>query len=145
MVPGRLKDCKNKNSRAVMSLESLAGLPPEREKEIIEKLAKRIVESGLGTMAIMTLQSIVPLSFAGTQVGMVVGSPLLMTLDLLGVKVYEYAGLFAESTRSRENVERLISRIEDLMKAEEEARKKERELRKRERVSWLIKLKRLLS
>jgi len=93
----------------------------------------------------MTLQSVAPLSFAWTQVGMVVGSPILMTLDLLGVKVYEYAGLFAESTRSRENMERLISRIEELMKAEEEANKATREAGKHEPRSWLIKLKELLT
>jgi len=120
----------------VISLESIAGLPPEREKEIIEKLARRIVDSGLGTMALLTLQSIAPLSFIGTQVGMVVGSPLFMTLDLLGVKVYEYAGLFAESTRSRENMGRLISRIEELMKEEEEARKKVKEAEGNKRKSW---------
>lgn len=124
-----------------MLLESLAGLPPEREKEIIEKLARRIVDSGLGTMAVMTLQSIAPLSFAGTQVGLVVGSPMLMALDLLGVKVYEYAGLFAESTRSRENVERLIHRIEELMEVEEEAQKKAREARKNERRGWFGRLR----
>jgi len=128
-----------------MLLESLAGLPPEREKEIIEKLARRIVGSGLGTMAVMILQSIGPLSFAGTQVGLVVGSPMLMTLDLLGVKVYEYAGLFAESTRSRENVERLIQRIEELMKAEEEDQKKAREAERNERRSWLGRLRDFLT
>jgi hypothetical protein len=122
-------------------LESIAGVPPERENEIIEKLAQRIVSSGLGTMAVMTLQSIAPLSFMATQVGMVAGSPLLMTLDLLGVKVYEYAGLFAESTRSRKNVERLIARIEELMKIEEEARKREREARGNERRGWFARLK----
>jgi len=125
----------------VTRLESIAGLPPEREKEIIEKLARRIVDSGLGTMAVMTLQSIAPLSFAGAQVGMVVGSPMFMALDLLGVKVYEYAGLFAESTHSRENMERLISRIEELMKAEQEARKKEREAMGAGRRTWLSRLK----
>jgi len=129
----------------VAPLESIAGLTPEREKEIIEKLARRVVDSGLGTLAVMTLQSVAPLSFAWTQVGMVVGSPILMTLDLLGVKVYEYAGLFAESTRSRENMERLISRIEELMKAEEEANKATREAGKHEPRSWLIKLKELLT
>jgi len=128
-----------------MLLESLAGLPPEREKEIIEKLARRIVDSGLGTMAVMTLQSIAPLSFAGTQVGLVVGSPVLMALDLLGVKVYEYAGLFAESTRSRENVERLIRRIEELMKVEEEAQRKAREARKDERKGWFGRLRDFLT
>ena len=126
-------------------MESITGLPPEREREIIEKLARRIVDSGLGTMALMTLHSIAPLSFMGTQVGMVVGSPLLMTLDLLGVKVYEYAGLFAESTRSRENVERLIFKIEEFMKAEEEDQKKAREATKQEKKSWLIKLKDFLA
>jgi len=120
-------------------------LPPEREKEIIEKLARRIVDSGLGTMAVMTLQSIAPLSFAGTQVGLVVGSPVLMALDLLGVKVYEYAGLFAESTRSRENVERLIRRIEELMKVEEEAQRKAREARKDERKGWFGRLRDFLT
>ncbi len=124
-----------------MLLESIAGLPPEREKEIIEKLARRIVDSGLGTMAVLTLHSIAPLSFVGAQVGMVVGSPLFMTLDLLGVKVYEYAGLFAESTRSRENMERLIRRIEELMKEEEEARKRAKETEGNKRKSWYTRLR----
>jgi len=126
-------------------LESIAGIPPEREKEIIEKLARRVVDSGLGTMAVMTLHSIAPLSFAVAQVGMVAGSPLLMTLDLLGLKVYEYAGLFAESTRSRENVERLISRIEELMKEEEDAQKMARKARGDERRSWLVRLRDFLT
>jgi len=129
----------------VMLLESLAGLPPEREKEIIEKLARRIVDSGLGTMAVMTLHSFAPLSFAAAQVGLVVGSPLLMTLDLLGLKVYEYAGLFAESTRSRENMDRLICRIEELMEVEEKARNKAREARKSERRGWFARLRDYLS
>lgn len=131
--------------RTVTLLESIAGLPPEREKEIIEKLARRIVDSGLGTMAVMTLHSIAPLSFAAAQVGLVAGSPLLMTLDLLGLKVYEYAGLFAESTRSRENVERLICRIEELMEVEEEARNKARKARRIERRGWFARLRDYLS
>lgn len=126
-------------------LESIAGLPPEREKEIIEKLARRIVDSGLGTMAVMSLHSIGPLSFAAAQVGLVVGSPVLMTLDMLGLKVYEYAGLFAESTRSRKNVERLISRIEELMEVEEEARNKARKARRSERRGWFARLRDYLS
>jgi len=128
-----------------MRLESITGLPPEKEKEIIEKLARRIVDSGLGTMAIMTLQSAAPVSFMWTQVGMVVGSPILMILDMLGLKVYEYLGLFSESTRSRENMERLISRIEELMRAEEEANKAARNARKHEPRSWLIRLKDFLA
>ncbi|MFH0848267.1 MAG: hypothetical protein V1857_02030 [archaeon] len=128
-----------------MAMESIAGLSPEREKEVIEKLATRIVASGLGTMAVMTLHSLAPLSFAAAQVGLVAGSPLLMTLDLLGLKVYEYAGLFAESTRSRENMERLICKIEELMEVEEKARNKTREARKSERRGRFARLRDYLS
>jgi hypothetical protein len=142
---GTVKNGRQEQSSGETQLESVAGLPPEREKELIEKLSRRIVESGLGTMAIMTLQSVAPLSFAGAQVGMVLGSPILMTLDLLGVKVYEYAGLFAESTRSRENMERLISRIEELMKAEQDARKKVRESRTGKRRNWVTRLRDLFT
>jgi hypothetical protein len=124
-----------------MSWESIAGLPPEKENEMIEKLAKRIVDAGFGEMAVMALQSVGPLSFAATQVGLVAGSPILMTLDMMGFKVYEYAGLFAESSRSRVNMERLIKRIEELMEMAKEERKTEKETRKGQRESWLKRLR----
>jgi len=124
-----------------MSWQGIAGLPPEKETELIEKLARRIVDAGFGTMAVMALQSIGPLSFAATQVGLVAGSPILMTLDMMGVKVYEYAGLFAESSRSKVNMERLIIRIEELTKVAEEEEKREKEARKGLQEGWLKKLR----
>jgi riboflavin synthase len=124
-----------------MSWQGIAGLPPEKETELIEKLARRIVDAGFGTMAVMALQSIGPLSFAATQVGLVAGSPILMTLDMMGVKVYEYAGLFAESSRSKVNMERLITRIEELAKVAEEEEKREKEAGKGLQEGWLKKLR----
>jgi len=124
-----------------MSWQGIAGLPPEKETELIEKLARRIVDAGFGTMAVMALQSVGPLSFAATQVGLVAGSPILMTLDMMGVKVYEYAGLFAESSRSKVNMERLIIRIEELTKVAEEEEKREKEARKGLQEGWLKKLR----
>jgi|GEM_PF-1768033 len=125
-----------------MSWQGIAGLPPEKETELIEKLAKRIVDAGLGTMAVMALQSVGPLSFAAAQVGLVAGSPILMTLDMMGVKVYEYAGLFAESSRSKVNTERLITRIEELTKVAEEEQKRKKEARDEgPQQGWLKKLR----
>jgi len=128
-----------------MSWQGIAGLPPEKETELIEKLAKRIVDAGFGTMAVLALQSVGPLSFAAAQVGLVAGSPILMTLDMMGMKVYEYAGLFAESSRSKVNTERLITRIEELTKVAEEEQKREKEARKGQQESWLKRLRDFLA
>lgn len=83
-------------------------------------------------MPIVTLQSLTPLSFIGVQAKMVLASPLFMTFDLLGEKIYECAGLLSESSLSRENMKQLIRTRKELMET--------KETQKNEQTSWYKKL-----
>ncbi|KPJ51755.1 hypothetical protein AMJ39_09355 [candidate division TA06 bacterium DG_24] len=106
--------------------EPIAGyeeVSPERRDELLDKLARMIVERGLVTPAIFLLESMKPLSFIGSQV-LVFLEP--MVKSVFTVKEYdEYTRLLED----RSNVERLLQRIEGM---EDEARR-ERARRKKER------------
>lgn len=51
-----------------------AELSPENRDKIIEKIARDIIEKGMGVPVIMTLQSVKPLSNVGSQMGLFFGS-----------------------------------------------------------------------
>jgi len=89
-------------------------LPPEEEDELIEKIAQTIVKRRLGLMAQMILEGMGPLSRIGAELGMNIMGPYL---EFFGVE--KVTALF----RNRENVKRLIDRIEEL---EEEHKSKKR-------------------
>lgn len=96
---------------------------PERRDELLDKLARMVVERGLVTPAIFLLESMKPLSFIGSQV-LVFLEPLIKSV--FTVREYdEYTRLLED----RSNVERLLLRIEAL---EDEARR-EKERLKQER------------
>lgn len=89
----------------------------DRERELIENVAKRIVNSELEGPAIMILQTIKPLTWIGGELAYFYLAPFLPLLDERG---YEFLDTFEK----RENIERLIKRVEYLHKEHE--RKKER-------------------
>jgi hypothetical protein len=82
-------------------------LTPEREKELIDKIAKRIVDHHMETPTILFLESFKPLSFVAGQFGLVYLGPLT---PLLGAWSEEGIALL----QKKENVERLLKRIEEL-------------------------------
>jgi hypothetical protein len=88
-------------------------LSEERKQELIEALARFVVERGLAVPAVFFLQLHRPLAFVGSQAG-IVFSPFLVALFGFE-RVDEYTQLMNE----RENWDRLIERIEEL---EEERR-----------------------
>lgn len=77
------------------------------EEELLEKLAKKIVDSKLDTIVIFLLSSFGPMGRVWAQLARLYLQPLLI---LLG----EYGELFLRVIQDPEKVERLISKIEEL-------------------------------
>lgn len=94
---------------------------PERQKELLEKIANQIVKRKLTTPAIMFFESVKPLSFIGSQ-GMVFLQPFVQAF--LNRREYDEITLMMEE---RENVEKLLCEIE-----KQEAEWQEREKREKE-------------
>ena len=90
---------------------------PERQKELLEKIANQIVKRKLTTPAIMFFESVKPLSFIGSQ-GMVFLQPFVQAF--LNRREYDEITLMMEE---RENVEKLLCEIE---KQEAEWQERER-------------------
>ncbi|MEW6686084.1 MAG: hypothetical protein AB1393_07765 [Candidatus Edwardsbacteria bacterium] len=93
---------------------------PERQKELIEKIAKKVFDLRLSAPAIFFLESMKPLSFLGSQV-LVFFQPIFHSF--FSLKEYDEITMMLEE---RENVERLICEIEKLEGEEREVKTKER-------------------
>lgn len=78
----------------------------ERKKELIEKIAKKVVDMRLTVPAIVFLESMKPLSFIGSQ-AMVFFEPFFKSI--FSFKEYDE---IASMLEERENVERLLCEIE---------------------------------
>jgi hypothetical protein len=78
------------------------------DQRIIDKVAGRIVDKGLAAPAIFLLESSKPLSFVASQ-GMLFLQPFVEAV--LRTKDYE---AFQQMLEKRENVERLLQKIEAL-------------------------------
>ncbi|MFH2110825.1 MAG: hypothetical protein ABIJ47_06125 [Candidatus Bathyarchaeota archaeon] len=90
-------------------------LSPEREKELIDRLANAFVKRGLGLMGRMLLESGGPLTSMFAEFYMGIYGPFFDFLE-----VDEYVALL----RNKRNLKRLVKRIEEL---EEEKERKEKE------------------
>lgn len=89
----------------------------ERERELIEKVARKLVDLELEGVAIMLLQTIKPLTKIGGELAYFYLAPFL---PLLEDKGYEFIDTFEK----RENIELLIRRMEKLCK--ERSKEKEK-------------------
>ncbi len=85
-------------------------LTDEEKGRLIDNIARFVVENGLEAPAVMFLELGKPISFVASQFAIMVLAPLKWLFDLQGEK---YTGLFME----KENVSRIIDRIESLSKA----------------------------
>jgi hypothetical protein len=102
----------------------------QRQSELLEKLARKVVDLRAATMAIFLLEATKPLSFLGSQ-AMVFFQPIIQTF--FEFKDYD---TIQEMMEHRDNIEHLIRRIETLqdeqierdkkMKAEKKARQRGR-------------------
>ncbi len=80
-------------------------LTPEQD-EVLEKVAKKVVEKRMTVPALMFIESVKPLNFIGSQV-MVFFEPIVQT-------IFDFKGytIFREAIEDRENVELLMQKIE---------------------------------
>ena len=80
-------------------------LTPEQD-EVLEKVAKKVVEKRMTVPALMFIESVKPLNFIGSQV-MVFFEPIVQT-------IFDFKGYttFREAIEDRENVEILMQKIE---------------------------------
>ncbi len=78
----------------------------ERFEELIDKIARMIVQRRLGVVAIVLLESVKPLTFLGSQL-MVFMDPFVSAF----FKPDDYR-LFYEMIEDRKNIDKLIERIE---------------------------------
>ncbi|MEW5701329.1 MAG: hypothetical protein AB1792_03775 [Candidatus Zixiibacteriota bacterium] len=96
----------------------------EQEAAILARLASKVVEWKMTVPAILFLESVKPLNYIGAQ-AMVFFEPFVQTL--FNFKDYD---TFREMMEKRENVERLLQKIEELdavaLAAEEAARRERR-------------------
>jgi len=100
-------------------------LTPQQEEELIEKLAQFILKHKMETPALLFLESLKPLSFVGSTFAMMYVAPFL---DIYGVNFNQYAMLF----QKRENVERLLQRIEALIKESDRLKKEKKKEKEKE-------------
>lgn len=93
-------------------------VPSEKEDERIDKLAKILVKKfGMGTPSILILETIKPAMFVGGELGRILLTPWL---PILGADAERSVHDYISTLIDRDNVEKLISRIEELMKKEDE-------------------------
>jgi len=106
----------NYNSDVPVSPEEI----DENEKqEIIDKLAKGIVNRGLTAPAIMFLESIKPMNYIGSQI-MVFFEPVVLTI--FTIKNYRKIALIFEE---RGSIERVLESIEKFENEKKENKKEE--------------------
>jgi hypothetical protein len=84
-------------------------LSPEREEEIINKVANFISKYDLEDAALLLGGGFVPVSSIIAQTTLLPIAPLL---ELMGLKGYEYTGFLSK----KENFQRLLDKIQDLEK-----------------------------
>ena len=103
----------------------------EREDALMTKLASKVIEWKMTVPAIVFLESVKPLNYIGSQ-ALVFFEPFVQTI--FNFRDYD---TFREMMERRENVERLLQRIETLdaeaLDREREARRARRQARGR---SW---------
>lgn len=100
----------------------------ERQRELIERLAAKIVERRLTAPAVLFLESAKPLSFLGNQ-ALIFFQPIVQTV--FNFRVYDE---ITDLLEDRENVEHLLKKIEELeaqhlQKSREEKKKRRAEKR----------------
>lgn len=99
---------------------------PERQKELLTKIADQIVKRKMTTPAILFFESVKPLSFVGSQ-ALVFLQPIIQAF--LNRREYDEIVLMMEE---RENVEKLLLEIEN-----QEARWQQREKAERDEAKKL--------
>jgi hypothetical protein len=103
-------------------------ITPEIENEYIEKVAQKIHEQEMETAAILLLESSKPLVWVGGEMGRFFITPFVPIIsDKWGVTSEKFFLVFEK----RENIERLLKRLEELAVEDEANKRAEKEARKK--------------
>ena len=103
-------------------------ITPELETEYIEKVAKTIHEHEMETAAILLLESSKPLVWIGGEMGRFFITPFVPIIsDKWGVTSEKFFLVFEK----RENIERLLKRLEELTQEDEVKKREEKAARKK--------------
>ncbi len=84
---------------------------PVNVDELVEKIAKKVVEIGMEAPAILALETARPLSFIGSQMGRAMIAPWF---GIFGWDAMNKADNIMEVFEDKENVKMLVRRIEEL-------------------------------
>ena len=95
-------------------------LTAEEEARMMDRIASEVIKRRLETVAIMFLESIKPMSYVGSQLAMVFVGPFLAVFGDLGINYIKFFD-------KRENVEKLLQKIEEQTKIRDEEEKKAKE------------------
>ena len=79
--------------------------------ELVEKIAKKVVEIGMEAPVVLALESVRPLSFIGSQLGRAMIAPWF---GIFGWGAMMKADNYMEVFEDKENVKKLVRRIEEL-------------------------------
>lgn len=96
---------------------------PEEEEEMIRKIAEKVHNYGMDVAAVLFLESVKPLAYIGGQMGRVFVSPFL---PAFGESISTGGEKFLTIFEKRDNVEKLLNRIEELTKEEEDSKKRKK-------------------
>lgn len=83
----------------------------EEVDDVIEKVARRIVDTKMEAAAILALEGMTPLSRISSQMGRIMIAPWF---GIFGWDAMQKADRYMAMFEDRENVKRLIKRIEEL-------------------------------
>lgn len=111
---------KTQNPSNPIPVDEAALAQEQAEGEIMQRLAAKVVEWKMTVPAILFLESVKPLNYIGAQ-AMVFFEPIVQTI--FNLKDYDTFRIMMEK---RENVEKLLLKIEEL---DAEALRREKELR----------------
>lgn len=98
-------------------------ISPEREEVIIDKMARAVSRFDMEVPAMFMGNLFVPIS---TIVSQTVLTPSALFFELIGIDGYEIAAFF----KKKDNVKRLISKLEELQIAKEEAGRERKKIKK---------------
>jgi hypothetical protein len=103
-------------------------ISPEKEDEIIRKVAERIHRFGLNIATIVALKSIRPFVFIGGEMGRYFISPFL---PVLGENIGLEGDLFFRIFEKRTNVEKLTNLLEEMMENDEMVKREKQKTKKK--------------
>lgn len=95
-------------------------LTPEEQEQMIDKIAAEVLKRRLETVAIMFLESIKPITYVGSQLAIVFVGPFLTVFGDFGINYIKFF-------ENRQNVEKLLQKIEEQTKTRDEDEKKAKE------------------